>query len=154
MSLPEEGPKKKRSRKDPKRAIPAPTPTEIPLSLRARKGDVRSEAKLRVKEVDGAKRRAQHFMEWAQVIRVPTTLEKLKETAVDMEELDQICSVDLGSNKPAQCLSARFVGEDGETLLLYFGRRIVTKDATPPVCFILTTYRPHLTSIFSRNLLI
>jgi len=78
-------------------------------------------------------------MTFAQVIRVPTTLDKLKSAPVDKAALEQICDVDLGPNQPAQCMSAQFVAEDGEPLLLYFGRRVVQEGRKPPVTFNLTT---------------
>lgn len=101
-----------------------------------------------------AKQRAKHFLDWAQVIRVPTTLTKLKETPIDKDELDEICMVELASSQPAQCLSVRFVGEDGETLFLYFGRRVIPKNGGPPVHLIPAIYGPNLISRFSKSPLI
>lgn len=80
-------------------------------------------------------------MEYAQVIRVPYTLEKLKEITFDKDEMESICANDLGPDKPAQCLSARFLGQDGEPLLLYFGRRVVREGEEAPVCFALSAYK-------------
>ena len=119
--------------------IPAPTPTVVPSSVRTRKSQKRSPEKLRLDQVKEAKTRAEYFLQWAQVIRVPVTLKKLKEAPVDKDELERICRVELGPDKPAQCVSARFVGQDGEPLFLYFGRRIIPKHGKPPVRSILTT---------------
>lgn len=134
---------KKHTRKDPTRAIPAPTPMSVPASMRTHTKKVRSADQLRADEVCWAKMRAKKFMKYTQVICVPTMLDKLKK-GIDKDQLKKICTVNLGPNQPAQCLSARFVGEDGGTLFLYFGRRVISNDSDdPPVCFLnLTTCGP------------
>jgi len=72
-------------------------------------------------------------MKFAQVITVPHTLSSLKNAQEDEEALANICEVKLGANQPAQCMSARFVDPNGETLFCYFGRRIYVKGMEPPV---------------------
>ena len=62
-------------------------------------------------------------------------LRKLNKETFDRDELEEICTIDL-ANQPAQCLSARFVGEDEETLFVYFGRRVITKKLCAPGTFL------------------
>lgn len=133
----------KRSRPNSDREIPTPTPHTLPSSIRSGSGTrVRGEEKRRARELELAQIRAKHFVEFAQVIEVPTTLAKLKADSAkaNKEDLELICNTVLGPNQPAQCISAKFVAEDGETLLLYFGRRIVQKGRKPPVCLYFITY--------------
>lgn len=97
-----------------------------------------------------AKKRAEFFIKYAQVIRVPTTLRKLHEGKFDHDKLEEICT-NL-ADQPAQCLSARFLGENEETLFVYFGRRVVTANSVPPVRFLdLMTCVQHLISHLSET---
>lgn len=88
-------------------------------------------------EEDKARVRAQKYRDFVQVIRMPFTLDSLKKPLkkAEKEKLEDICDNELGPEQDAQCISAKFVDENGEPILFYFGRRIVEKEGqTKPVC--------------------
>jgi len=134
--------KKKKVKRDPKLAVPTPTPTGVRSGVLKTKR-VRSLAKRREKELSKARALAGKFKMFAQVIRVPFSLESLKKTLTtdEEEELEAICDNKLGPSQESQCLSAQFVDKNGKPILFYFGERIVRVGEDPPVkymfCFFL-----------------
>lgn len=85
-----------------------------------------------------ARVRAEKFKEFAQVIRVPFSLEQLNKTYTvqEREELEALCDKQLGPRQESQCLSAQFVDKDGQPILFYFGERIIRVGEDPPVMYI------------------
>lgn len=129
--------RKKTSKKDPTLAIPKPK-TE-----KARNGVLKTNlkvnnrclGKLREIALGKARVRAQNFVKFAQVIRVPFKLETLNKnfSAIEKEELEEICEKKLGPGQESQCASAQFVDMDGHPILFYFGDRIIIPNQKPPV---------------------
>jgi hypothetical protein len=128
----EEG--KKRSRKDPNLAVPKPTP-DHPRSSVIKTKKIRSLKTRREIELKKARDRAVKFIKYAQVIRVPLTLEDLNRpfSEQDKSDLEAYCANDLGPGQDSQCISARFVDQNGDPILCYFGERIVRLGDEPPV---------------------
>jgi len=89
-------------------------------------------------------------MNSVQVIRVPYTLKELKADKISKSKLEKICQSDLGPDQPAQCMSARFIGKDDETLLVYFGRRVLQEGMEPPVCLNFIIHRIGLTLFLKK----
>ena len=106
-------------------------PTIIPSSISMGQSRSRNVEKRRDGDFDLAWKRAKLFLRFAQVIRVPYTLESLAESKVSKSELEEIC--DELDDQPAQCMSGQWIGEDGTPLLFYFGRRIIVPRGEPPV---------------------
>jgi hypothetical protein len=83
-----------------------------------------------------ARRRAEYFLEFAQVIRVPDSLAKLqkvKNSKTQRTKMEKICDTNLGPTQAAQCMSAIFETKKGKRLLCYFGRRTTRVGDKPPV---------------------
>ena len=121
------------SRRDKKLAIPKPTLKNARSGIaKTSENRVRSMEKRLENELRRARVRAQKFKEFAQVIRVPYTLESLNKN-LSKEVLNGICEKDLGSDQESQCVSAQFVDRDGQPILFYFGNRIITDGEGPPV---------------------
>ena len=117
-------------------AVPNPTPTDVPSGVLRTVSRTRSAPKLREIAGERITNQAKKFLEFAQVIRVPYTLSELENVTREQErELEKICDTELGSSEAeaAQCMSARFIDSDGETLFCYFGRRIIFKGMSAPV---------------------
>jgi len=114
-------------------AVPKPLPSAMLPSFVHPKSRRRNKAKLE-KEADKCfETKAKYFLQFAQVIRVPHTLESLSKGTKEqkLERLEPICD-QLGT-QPAQCVSAQFLDPEGEPLLYYFGRRGVVAGEGAPV---------------------
>jgi hypothetical protein len=125
---------KKRRCKDPRLAVPKPNIKDVRSGVLKTK-TVRSLEKRREMELKKARVLAGKFKKFAQVIRVPFTLESLNETFTKKEKakLEAICDKELGPQQESQCLSAQFVDKDGQPILFYFGERLIRDGEDPPV---------------------
>lgn len=75
-----------------------------------------------------------HFAQNVQTIQIPKSFEDLvKPLPKHKQKMEKICNTTLGPNQPAQCMSAKFVDEEGETVFVYFAHRIINKNQGPPV---------------------
>lgn len=69
-------------------------------------------------------RRLQLYLEHVTTIKVPFSLQELKDKKMDTKNLDSICDNELGPNMLSQCFSAKFVDSENQPILFYFGNRI------------------------------
>jgi hypothetical protein len=76
-------------------------------------------------------RRLQYYIQNAQTIRLPVTLEELQKplTSNKQAKLMSICDNELGEGKPARATSAQYVDRNGVPILFYLGHRVVTDKA-------------------------
>lgn len=104
-------------------------------------------------EEEKARYRAEKFKEFVQVIRVPFKLDSLKKplTQREKEELEEICENELGPEQDAQCISAKFVDEDGEPILFYFGFRMAEKNGQKKPVSVVYMHFSTVLSSFSRK---
>lgn len=78
-------------------------------------------------------KRLQVYIKYAQKIKITLSLRQLEKnlSPSEVQELERICTEDLGPKKAAQCMSAQFVDKHNKPILFYFGSRVLTN--TPPV---------------------
>jgi hypothetical protein len=84
------------------------------------------------KDDDLNKGRFTNYLKFAPKITVPVTVKELSKSVSKKARLrlEKIIDKDLGPSKPARCTSAQYVDKDGEPLLFYFGRRLVSPKCT------------------------
>lgn len=121
-------------------AVPKPTPKYARSGVLKTKR-IQSLENRREKELQKARDLAQKFKKFAQVIRVPFTLEHLNKTftAAEKNKLEAICDNELGPSQESQCISAQFIDKDGQPILFYFDERVITVgEEDPPVKYLIS----------------
>jgi hypothetical protein len=114
-------------------AVPKPSPSATVPAFIHQKSRKRSQGRLRDESEKRIETKVNHFLNFAQAIRVPYTLKSLKqgEKMEKLETLEAMC--DQLATQPAQCVSARFLDPQGEPLFFYLGRRGIVAGKGPPV---------------------
>jgi hypothetical protein len=84
---------------------------------------------------DWNKKRFVKYLKFAPKITVPVTMKQLRKKMNKKAQLklEGIIDKELGPSQPARCTSAQYVDKNGEPLLFYFGRRLVSPNEKPPV---------------------
>ena len=111
-----------------------PLPDSVPDNLPRQKRRRADNTKLKKQEAIDLKR-FHKFMEFAQRIVLPVTLEELKKPLKEagVRRLNKICDNELGPNQPARSTSAIYLDKNNEPVLFYFGKRMYKEDQKPPV---------------------
>ncbi|KAF8867895.1 hypothetical protein CPB84DRAFT_1810481, partial [Gymnopilus junonius] len=116
-------PPRKKTRRDKSAQVVVPSIRNAPSASSTSASRVRSDEAWIQRNAPMLSKKLALFLKQATVINVPCTLEELKKPQ-DEKRLERICVEELGPNRSAQCISARFVDPNGQTILAYFGNRI------------------------------
>ncbi|KAF8956760.1 hypothetical protein BDZ97DRAFT_1955762 [Flammula alnicola] len=110
---------------DSRRPSPGPEPETVPSGTMGG---------TQLRSVESMLRKQQNFdHKRLQKIKITLSLRQLEKnlSPSEVQELERICTEDLGPKKAAQCMSAQFVDKHNKPILFYFGSRVLTN--TPPL---------------------
>ncbi|KAF8956853.1 hypothetical protein BDZ97DRAFT_1763432 [Flammula alnicola] len=116
---------KRRKHKNPAIAVTKPEPETVPSGTMGG---------TQLRSVKSMLRKQQNFdQKRLQKIKITLSLRQLEKnlSPSEVQELERICTEDLGPKKAAQCMSAQFVDKHNKPILFYFGSRVLTN--TPPL---------------------